>query len=203
MKLKRILLFFAFCGCFLWSASVSAQVLKGKVVDANTQEPIGYATVQLSPQYGVITNQEGVFSLLQKEFPDATLIHISHIGYEEIKIAIKDLSATKVIALKPSATMLNEVVLGPTLTPTQIIQKYIDNSKTNHGFSNMRVRYFSRTKETFLPKKFEIDLKKVSFANKNELQKKIDDFEKKIQQQRNFQFHRSTHRCVRFTKRVG
>ena len=180
MKFKSTLFVLAFCSCFLGSVPLIAQVLKGKVVDASTQEPIGYATVQLSSTYGVITNQEGFFSLLQKEFSDESLIHISHIGYEEIKIAIKDLSPTKVIALKPSATMLNEVVLGPTLTASQILQKYIDNSKKNQAFSNMRVRYFSRSKETFLPKKFEIDLKKVSFANKKELQKKIDDFEKKF-----------------------
>ncbi len=188
MKLKRTLLFFAFCGCFFWSASVSAQLLKGKVVDANTQEPIGYATVQLSPQYGVITNQEGFFSMLQKDFPDATTVQISHIGYEEIKITIKELSRQPVISLQPSTTLLNEVVLGPTLTASQILQKYIDNSKTNHGFSNMRVRYFSRTKETFLPKKFEIDLKKVSFANKKELQKNIDAFEKKFNNKEIFSF---------------
>ena len=101
MKFKSILFVLAFCSCFLGNAPLLAQVLKGKIVDANTLEPIGYATVQLSPTYGVITNQEGYFSLLQKEFSDETLIHISHIGYEEIKIAIKDLSPTKIIALKP------------------------------------------------------------------------------------------------------
>lgn len=180
MKFKSILFVLAFCCCFLWSVPLLAQEFKGKIVDATTQEPIGYATVQLSPTYGVITNQEGYFSLLQKDFSDATLVHISHIGYEAITITIKELSQKQVIALKPSSTMLNEVVLGPTLTASQILQKYIDHSKKNHAFSAMKVRYFSRGKESFVPKKFEIDLKKVSFANKKELQKKIDDFEKKF-----------------------
>jgi hypothetical protein len=180
MKFKCTLSFLALCGCFLWSFYGAAQVVKGKIVDALSQEPIGYATVQLSPNYGVITNQEGVFSLLQKDFSDATLVQISHIGYEDVKITIKELSQKQVIALNPSSTMLNEVVLGPTLTASQIIQKYVENSKTNHAFSSMRVRYFSRSKESFVPKKFEIDLKKVSFANKKELQKNIDDFEKKF-----------------------
>lgn len=188
MKFKCTLSFFALCSCFLWSFSGAAQVLKGKIVDASSQEPIGYATVQLSPNYGVITNQEGDFSLLQKDFPDVTLVQISHIGYEEIKITIKDLSNQPVIALQPSSTLLNEVVLGPTLTASQILQKYIDSSKTNHVFSSMRVRYFSRSKEGFVPKKFEIDLKKVSFANKKELQKKIDEFEKKFNNKEIFGF---------------
>lgn len=180
MRLKNYLLFFAFANCFLWSFSGAAQVVKGKIVDAHSQEPIGYATVQLSPNYGVITNQEGYFSLLQKDFPDATLVQISHIGYEDVKITIKELSQKQVIALHPSSTMLNEVVLGPTLTASQILQKYIENCTTNHAISSMRVRYFSRSKESFVPKKFEIDLKKVSFANKKELQEKIDAFEKKF-----------------------
>jgi len=178
----------ALCCCFLWCSSSAAQVLKSQIVDAHSQEPIGYATVQLSANYGVITNQEGYFSLLQKDFSDATLVQISHIGYEEIKITIKELASQPVILLKPSSTMLNEVVLGPTLTASQILQKYIDKSKTNHVFSSIRIRYFSRSKEGFVPKKFEIDLKKVSFADKKELQKKIDDFEKKFNNRKIFSF---------------
>jgi len=180
MKLKLALSFLVLCIYFLWTTSISAQVLKGKIIDVQTQEPIGYASVQLSPNYGVITNQEGYFSLLQKDFPVETLVQISHIGYEEIKIDIKELLQIHVIALKPSSLLLNEVVLEPTLTASQILQKYLANTANNYGLSPVRVRYFSRTKETFVPKRFEIDLKKISFANKKELQKKIDDFEKKF-----------------------
>ncbi|RAR49879.1 carboxypeptidase-like regulatory domain-containing protein [Flavobacterium lacus] len=179
MKFNFIVLFLAVSG-FLGCSQLAAQVLKGKIVDAQTQEPIGYASVQLSPNYGVISNQEGDFSLLQKDFPAEALVHISHIGYQEIHIAIKDLARTAVIALEPSALLLKEVVLGPTLTASQILQKYVENSSKNHVLSGVRVRYFSRSKETYVPKRFEVDLKKISFANKKELQQKIEAFEKKF-----------------------
>lgn len=179
MKYNFTLLFLAlsaFWGC----SHLSAQLLKGKIVDAQTQEPLGYASVQLSQHYGVISNQEGDFSLLQKDFPAEALVHISHIGYEEIQIAIKDLVRQPVIALQPSSLLLKEVVLGPALTVSQILQKYVENSSKNHTGSGIRVRYFSRSKETYVPKRFEIDLKKISFANKKELQEKIEAFEKRF-----------------------
>lgn len=180
MNYTFTLLCFVLSSCFWSCTTLSAQVLKGKIVDAQTQEPLGYASVQLSPNYGVISNQEGNFSLLQKDFPAEALVHITHIGYQETHIAIKDLIRNPVIALEPSSLLLKEVVLGPTLTASQILQKYVENSSKNHAVSGVRVRYFSRSKETYLPKRFEVDLKKISFTNKKELQEKIKAFEKKF-----------------------
>lgn len=180
MNFKITLLFLVFCSCFLGSISLSAQVLKGQIIDAQTQEPIGYASVQLSPNYGVITNQEGYFSLLQKDFSAETEIQISHIGYDEVKITIAALQKQPVITLNPSSLALKEVVVGPTLTAAQILQKYLENSTKNHALSGIRVRYFTRSKETYVPKRFEVDLKKISFANKKELQEKIEAFEDKF-----------------------
>jgi hypothetical protein len=174
--MKYITLLFACC----ISISLQAQFLQGKVIDDRTEQPLGYATVQSGAQQGVITNQEGDFTLRLKDGTVETTLIISHIGYEEMRLPVKDFQSEQVIRLKPSATLLNEVVVGPTLTVSQIIQKYVDNASKNHSFSNMRVQYFRRTRENYLPKEFEIDLKKISFANKKQLQEKIRAFEDKF-----------------------
>lgn len=174
--MKYITLFLACC----MGVSIQAQVLKGKVIDAQSEQPLGYATVQWGSLQGVITNQEGDFSIQLKDGAAETTLIISHIGFEEVRVPVKDFQPGQVIRLKPSATLLNEVVVGPALTVPQIIQKYLENATKNHSFSNMRVQYFRRTRENYLPKEFEIDLKKISFANKKQLQEKIRAFEKKF-----------------------
>ena len=41
---------------------IMGQTISGKIVDIN-QNPIPYTVLQIGPNYGVITNEEGVFTL--------------------------------------------------------------------------------------------------------------------------------------------
>ena len=59
-----------------------AQIITSIVKDSTTQQPIPYATVQLSNKKGVITNEEGRFSLLlDSNTKETDSLFISCMGY--------------------------------------------------------------------------------------------------------------------------
>ena len=61
--MKALLLFFIVGNLF----AMQQNIIQGKVIDVQTKEPITYATVQIGDKVGVITNQEGNFTLEIKE----------------------------------------------------------------------------------------------------------------------------------------
>jgi hypothetical protein len=167
-----------FALCMVFHVYSFAQTLKGRVLDASSKQPVPFANVLLSDTYGVITNDEGYFSILQKDFKESDLVRISMLGYEELRISVKELKAQPLVLLKTSVMMLNEVIVGVDLNPETIIKKYRQNAAINHTVTGQRIVYFSRLREQFKPNKFSIDVGKVSFENRKALQKNIDNFTK-------------------------
>lgn len=99
----------------LWAVSfltlavqVEGQVVKGKVVDKATQEPIVGATVMTADQKtGTITDIDGLFSLEGVQQP-ARLV-VSYIGYQSQEVTVKDEEVT--VQLSEEASNLDEVVV--------------------------------------------------------------------------------------------
>lgn len=172
VPMKILLLFFLAGSLF----AMQQNIIQGKVIDVQTKEPIAYATVQIGDKVGVITNQEGNFTLEIKEEYQNQKILISHIGYEPLYMDWISWKNGQSVALQPANNVLQEVVLGPRLTIPQILEKFKTNSAKNHVFANKRIQYFQRTKGVVTPKDFELDLKKVTFANQKQLQQKLQEF---------------------------
>jgi hypothetical protein len=97
------------------SSGFSQNILKGKVIDENTGEPIASASVYLSnTSVGTQTNAEGKF-FIQKLPAGNLVLVVSSIGY---KISETNLPTTKrpqelVIRISHKTTELNEVVVSP------------------------------------------------------------------------------------------
>ncbi|MCB0428977.1 MAG: carboxypeptidase-like regulatory domain-containing protein [Flavobacteriales bacterium] len=92
-------------------------VIQGKVLDAETKEPIVFATVQIqNTETGVATDINGEFKLV---IPDGLLTNISlliirYVGYEDAEIAIRkeDLPLTKEFLVIPmKTTILGELTI--------------------------------------------------------------------------------------------
>ncbi len=103
------------------SLNTSAQSLKGKIVDENN-EPLAYANVMLQKADstyldGVMTDTLGVFSLTSD--PQASMIHISFIGYEPYISPVKG-SDFGIIRMIPDSEMLNKAVVKGYLPKTVI-----------------------------------------------------------------------------------
>lgn len=109
--MKKILL--ACLPVYLFYLSAVAQkIIKGKVIDRTTKDPIEYAVVSgASNKQVAITDRLGHFEL--KTSSDSLLLHISFIGYHPIKIQLPVSDQPLLIAMERGPIDLKEVVLTP------------------------------------------------------------------------------------------
>ena len=126
-----------FC-CFALPSFLFSQTLKGKIIDKKSNLPVVYAHILLPNEYGVVSNQEGVFTLVLKDEHLNVEVKISALGYETITMNSNNLSQNIVIAMEPSEFILDEVVVGNFINAHQIIENYVKNSSKNHKISNQR-----------------------------------------------------------------
>ena len=75
--------------------------LQGQIRDAETGEPLPYASIYVAAGHGTLTNAEGNFSL-SAEYQD--VLTFSYVGYEKLKLKATDVP--RVVKLKPFARYL-------------------------------------------------------------------------------------------------
>lgn len=137
--------------CWIISFVAQAQngairIVEGDLIDAQTKEPIAFATIGIEGSYlGTSSNAEGFFNL---KVPvnlnnDKLRIKISSIGYENVTL-INPLGAQHIL-MKPSATVLREaIVFGSDLTPTGIAKKAFSKIKKNYNTKPFVYKNFYR-----------------------------------------------------------
>ena len=64
---------------------VSAQTITGKVLDKE-ENPIIYATIQITDDFGVLSNEEGQFLIETTNFKPTDTVTISYLGYKRIAV---------------------------------------------------------------------------------------------------------------------
>lgn len=126
----------------LCAAQVSAQklTLQGQVRDAETGEPLPYASVYVNAGSGTLTNIEGDFRL---SVGSQEVLTFSLVGYEKQKLKAGDVPKT--VSLQPLARALKEVVVTP-VDAQDVVKQVIDNLKKD--FSKHKAEkqgYFMRT----------------------------------------------------------
>ncbi|WP_108870242.1 carboxypeptidase-like regulatory domain-containing protein [Aquimarina aquimarini] len=159
---------------FLYTGfTVTAQSISSKIVDKKTNEPIPYATIQLSENEGIITNEEGRFSLNLEATPTKTdSIYISSMGYEKVGVAIHTITDS-IIYISPKAIELKGVfVTNKNLTIDEIIDNVKERIPENYNFGLSQKRLFYRESEYNTVKKFNVKFKKSTIK---ELNKKLID----------------------------
>ena len=108
MKISRIIyvLLISFSAFQGYTQDVTA-----KLVDSKTGQGIPYATIQFDTNSGIITNEEGLFSLRLDAIPmNQDSLYISCMGYEKLAISIQRISDS-IIKISPKAIDLDEVFL--------------------------------------------------------------------------------------------
>jgi len=104
--MRHIILFLLLC---LTATQLSAETLKGKVVDAKTREPIVAANVFFDgTTIGTATGLNGEFSIVVRERIYSKLV-ISCLGYETVVIAEPFKSLPEVILMDEKEALLDEV----------------------------------------------------------------------------------------------
>ncbi|MCF0196891.1 MAG: carboxypeptidase-like regulatory domain-containing protein, partial [Bacteroidaceae bacterium] len=103
MKWKAFLVLVLVCTV---ANSVAQTIISGKVVDAETDEPLSYVRVWANDTTCVLTNVEGRFTV---EVDVATSIHISHVGYNATSLKANKVKGT--IRLTPLAQQMDGIVV--------------------------------------------------------------------------------------------
>ncbi|MBQ4822050.1 carboxypeptidase-like regulatory domain-containing protein [Aquimarina sp. MMG016] len=152
---------------------INAQSISSRVVDKKTNKPVSYATIQLSENTGIITNEEGRFSItLEDTTPKSDSIYISSMGYEKLGISIKS-TIDSIIYINPKAIELSGVfVSNKNLTVDEIIDNAKDNLEKNYDLDLTKKRLFFRETNNNYMNKLEIKFKESSIE---ELDKKLID----------------------------
>lgn len=173
MSIKSTILFFAILN--LNFVALNAQTISGKTITTNNQ-PIPYATIQIGENYGVISNEEGDFSINTKGFNENELVKISCLGFETLTFNLNQLTA-KDYVLNEHVAELSEVYLTTKkLSIEEILQKVKENTSKNYSQNN-ESEIFYRNASFDTPKKLEFEILKASELKKETIKTFNKDFE--------------------------
>lgn len=106
----RVTLFFLFI--FIFTTSIKAQTLQGKVIDTKTSEPIPFASIGIiGANTATVTNENGEFILKVEKLP--IRLRFSHVSFLLLETTINEAQSLLTIRLSAAAINLNEVVIRP------------------------------------------------------------------------------------------
>lgn len=140
--LVKLLRKYGYCFVLLLSTQVAfSQVIQAKIVDSENGKPVPFASVGIVGTWrGTSTNHDGEFSLAVTQ---PATIRITCIGYESLTIAADALPTE--IRLKPTATLMNEVViLAEAPNPRSIVRKAFANIPKNFSRQDFMQKFFYR-----------------------------------------------------------
>jgi len=165
MSFLKITLTFFFA--LLFSVG-SAQTFSAKVMDQDTGEPISYATIETGKNQGIITNEEGEFTIQIdqiKQIQDS--IYISYMGYETKGVFLEAQENLEIVLI-PKIFELKEVFLTTeVLTVSEIIEKVQDNLEKNYTVDLTKKKIFFRESDLTKVKKMDFGFKKSSIEELN------------------------------------
>tara|TARA_R110002051_G_scaffold117009_4_gene190635 strand:+ start:5144 stop:6673 length:1530 start_codon:yes stop_codon:yes gene_type:complete len=143
MSKKTTLLFFSI---LILNFSLNySQTISAKIVDSLTQKPVPFATIQWSSDKGIITNEEGQFSLiLDAQIQPKDSIYISSMGYETLGKTFDEFKDS-IIFLNPKAIALNNVIVSnKQYTADEIIGLVKENLDKNYNKDLTKKKIFFR-----------------------------------------------------------
>ena len=154
---------------FLNSALLISQNIVVKVVDENTKAPIAFAAVKIDDFNGVISNEEGFFTLNTENLDAVT---ITCLGYKSKVLSIDDIIASNnVIGLEEAINELNTVYISNKRpNADSIIARVRQRLSENYGTKLYKHEVFSRETAYIDFKDLNFDVEKASHIKKKNLE---------------------------------
>jgi CubicO group peptidase (beta-lactamase class C family) len=133
---------FYFTICF---AQPGIIILRGKILDGSTAEPLSYATISLSAKgINTMTNENGGFVFKVPVQYKAESIFVSHIGYEPAVLAVEgNDNRAMLIRLEKKINQLQEVTVKPP-NAMELLKKAIEKIPENYPSSPYLLNGFYR-----------------------------------------------------------
>ncbi|PCH78550.1 MAG: hypothetical protein COB98_00280 [Flavobacteriaceae bacterium] len=143
--MNKILRFTLVILCFLGHSHGQSQTIQSKLVDATTQEAIPYASILLASNKGVISNEDGMFTLhLKKKITAKDSLFITYMGYEPKAIPLLHFKDS-IIYLNEQAIALNSILISNKhYSAEEIIKKVKENLTKNYPTTLTKKRIFFR-----------------------------------------------------------
>lgn len=94
---------------FIQGTLLSQEIITGKILDRNTNEPLPYAfIIKKGQDKGAITNEDGVFRLM---CDSSDILIVSYVSYQKIEVPSHYFSANYKLYLKPKMNALDAVTV--------------------------------------------------------------------------------------------
>lgn len=179
--MKHLFLLFSFILSF---TSIFAQNISVKVVDKNTKTPIPFATIKTGKYSGVISNEEGNFSL-NLDNGNLKNITISCMGYKSKNFTIETIKTSNfVVGIEESVNQLKEVYISNKKpNANDIIAKVLQKINENYEFTLHKYNIFYRATDYVDFKSLDFEIEKashVSTKNINKVNYSLDSLSKHI-----------------------
>jgi uncharacterized protein (DUF1499 family) len=158
---------FIFLICF----SAPAQNITARVIDGKTGKPIPYASIKTDAHSGVISNEEGYFTINTIDWATKTL-SILCLGFQNKTLTIKQIEALNfIIKLDEALNQLDEVFISnKTPNADSIINKAKNNLAVNYDDALNKYHIFRRTTEYIDFKHLTFEIEKASHVKKRNLE---------------------------------
>ena len=102
--------FYGFLLAWLLAGTTCAQALKGSVLDGKTGLALPFVNIGVVGKgLGTVTDEQGQFQLVVPSTLVADTVRISYLGYQPLKLTVRQLSAQPAVRLSPAALALGEV----------------------------------------------------------------------------------------------
>lgn len=155
---------------------LKAQSINGKITNEKN-EPIPFATVQIGTDYGVISNDEGNFSIVTTGFNPTDSVTISCLGYEKLGMQLQEFSSKKYI-MNEMVNELSEVFITDRQLSIDSIMYYVNaNLKKNYKIDAQAYKFFGRRTEYIVGKTADFEIEKSSNFKKKQLEDFNKDFD--------------------------
>ncbi len=144
---------------FLFPLCVFPQHYAATIVDANTQNPIAYATIQYGRELGTITNEEGAFRfVLDKSTRPLDSVYISCMGYGKTAITFQNLLKDTLRLAPKSMELIGVDLVGKGLTGEEIVTRMKLLAPENYQTLPVQKRFFLRQSTTDTIERIQLNL---------------------------------------------
>lgn len=114
--------------------------IKGLLLDSASKKPLAYANIYLlSSKKGMISNEQGQFSISKAKLDPMDTLRFQYIGYATKKVALSDLASVNVVYMAEKISDLNEaLVFGNAPNPVNIVKQVLIHKDSNYKNRNYR-----------------------------------------------------------------
>lgn len=175
---------------FFNTSLIISQNIQVKVIDENTKYPIAYAAVKIDDFNGVISNEEGFFTLNTENLRTVT---ITCLGYKSKVLSLSDIKANNnIIKLEEAINELNTVYISNKRPNVDsIIARTRQRLAENYGTNLYKYELFSRQTAYIDFKNLNFEVEKASHFKKKNLEsanKSLDSLSNAIMNSKTIHF---------------